>query len=146
MKELTLFKETPVTKAEQAAFAAGMVQMIVSGEIDPLKADIRLKSIEEVVKAVRTNKDVQASVIDEAEKYGKTSDHHGVTITVASRATKDFSGIDHVLDSMYEELERLKAAIKAREMTVENGIDPATGETFAPIRKTHSTYLAYKFK
>jgi ribosome-associated translation inhibitor RaiA len=89
---------------------------------------------------------VQQLTIEEAEKYGKTFDHAGCSITVTGRTTKDFTGIDPVLDEMYSDMERLKARIKAREATIEAGMNPETGEMFAPVKKSVTTFLTYKFK
>ncbi len=146
MNELTKIESWPVTKKDQTEYADAVINQILSGEVDPVKVDLIMKSMEEVLKKIRTHEGVKACVIDEAEKYGKTFDLHGATVTVSKRTVKDFSGVDSVLDELYQQAESLKASIKAREATVESGSDPATGETFSPPKTSTTTFLTYKFK
>ena len=146
MNALQKLTNLPFTKMEQQDFTNQAVEEILSGNIDPLKADLHLKAMEEVITTIRKDLRVKPLVLSEAEKYGKTFDFHGVGITVTHKTIKDFAGLDPVLDSLYAELDQLKLTIKARELTVGSGCDPATGETFGPCKTSTTQFLTYKFK
>jgi len=142
---ITVLNELPFTKVEQQTFAQKVINEVLEGNIDPIALDIRLKAMEEVLKAVRADKRVKDLTIEEASKYGKSFVLHGATVTVSSRTTKDYTGLDTVLDDLYAQAEKLKESIKAREMTVSSGVDPVTGETFNPPKTSTSNFLQYKF-
>ncbi|MCK9220262.1 MAG: hypothetical protein M0P47_09465 [Bacteroidales bacterium] len=146
MNALSELRNLPFTKVEQRDFADQAIEEILSGNVDPLQADLRLKAMEEVITQIRKDDRVKKSIIDEAEKYGKKFDLQGCSITVSGKTTKDFSGCDKVLDELYVNLEQLKQQIKAREATVAAGSDPATGEIFPPAKTSTTRFLTYKFK
>jgi uncharacterized protein YeeX (DUF496 family) len=146
MNALSELKNLPFSKMEQQDFINQAIAEILEGNIDPIQADLHLKAMEEVITTIRKDQRVKDYVIDEAEKYGKTFVHHGTTITVTQKTTKDYKGIDPVLDSLYVDLERMKEQIKAREATVSAGFDPGSGEAFAPVKTSTARFLTYKFK
>ena len=145
MNALSELKNLPFTKVEQLDFINQSIDEILSGNISPLQADLHLKAMEDVITAIRKDIRVKNVVIEEAEKYGKTFPYQGATITVSQKTTKDFAGIDPTLDGLYLSLEQTKAQIKAREVTVSCGVDPATGETFAPCKTSTTQFLTYRF-
>lgn len=145
MNALSELHNFPLTKAQQDDFAAQAIEEILSGNTDPVRVDIRLKAMAEVIDCIRKNKQVQEYTLAEMEKWGKRFVRDGVTIEVKTRTTRDFTGIDPVLDDLYADLDRIKAHIKAREATVLAGVDPATGETFAPPATSTTTFPTYKF-
>ena len=146
MNALAELKHLPFTKVEQADYVSQAVDEILSGNIDPLQADIRLKAMAEVITAIREDLRVKNAVIEEAEKYGKTFSLSGVSITVSKKTEKDYSGIDPVLDDLQTQADKLKEMIKARKITISAGVDPSTGETFAPPKTSTTQFLTYKFK
>lgn len=137
--------ERAITKRDQQDAAQTIINAVADGITDPIDVAITLKSVAEIIKMVTDDKQFSSCLIDEAEKYGKTFTKNGVELSLMTRATKDLSGLDPVLDSLYAEAESIKAQIKAREATVETGSDPATGEVFGPVKKSVITYLKYKF-
>lgn len=145
MNTLANLSTLPFSKVEQSNFVSQVVEEILSGNINPLEADLKLKAMEESITKIRKDEKVKQYVIEEAEKFGKTFEHSGVTITVTQKTTKDFAGIDPVLNELYASLEQIKAQIKAREATVAAGVDPATCETFNPPKTSTTQYLTYKF-
>lgn len=145
MNALANLNTLPFSKVEQASFVSQVVAEILSGNINPLDADLKLKAMEEAITKIRKDDKVKEYVIEEAEKYGKTFERSGVTITVTQKTIKDFTGLDPVLDELYASLEQTKAQIKAREATVAAGVDPATGESFNPPKTSTTQYLTYKF-
>lgn len=144
MNALQEIKNLPFSKAEQENYASQAIAEILSGNIDPLEADMRLKALEEVIKKIRTDLGVKDYVIEEALKYGKTFDRHGAKITVTTRTTKDYSE-DHIWEDLNREVKTWEAMRKAREAVIDCGFDPSTGEQIAPPKTSVTTFLTYKF-
>ena len=144
--QVQLFKGLPFSLSEQTDFANNAIQEILDGNVNPLHAELHLRAIQETIKKITEHPGVKSAVMEEAEKYDKTFDFHGAKITRSSRTTKDYSQCnDQVLSGLYSDLEDLKAKIKAREMMVATGSDPATGEIFnQPITKT-TQFLSVKW-
>ena len=144
--QVQLFKGLPFSLSEQTDFANNAIQEILDGNVNPLHAELHLRAIQETIKKITEHPGVKSAVMEEAEKYDKTFDFHGAKITRSSRTTKDYSQCnDQVLSGLYSDLEDLKAKIKAREMMVATGSDPATGEIFnKPITKT-TQFLSVKW-
>ena len=144
---LSQFSVLPSTRQQRTEFVEKAVNEILSGNIDPLKADAILKGAEDTIGEIRKNNRVKLAVQESADKYHeKTFEAFGYTITKSSRSTYDYKGIDPVLDDLYGQMEKLKETIKAREATVKSGLDPATGETFSPVKFTTTEILSYKLK
>jgi len=72
MKALTISKDITLAKVPGTMDFLKQQILILDGEVDPLEADHFLKCLEELVK-VRKDKDVQALVLKEAEKYAGQS-------------------------------------------------------------------------
>jgi len=140
---MTLFKDTPLTKTEQSKFVSLAVEEINLSS-DPLGADMRLKAMEDTIKEIR--KQIQRDAVDQAEQYGKMHTVNGSKIEVSSRTTKDYTECG---DSLYLEMiacqKRLNEQIKAREMMIESGVNPETGETYFPPKTSTTTFLKYTF-
>lgn len=140
---MTLFRETPFTKTEQMKFVTLAVEEIFHSD-DPLGADMRLKAMEDTIKEIR--KQIQRDAVDQAEQYGKMHTVNGSKIEVSSRTTKDYTSCG---DSLYLEMiaqqKSLNEQIKAREMMIESGVNPETGETYFPPKTSTTTFLKYTF-
>lgn len=144
--QVQLFKGLPFSLSEQTDFANNAIQEILDGNVNPLHAELHLRAIQETIKKITEHPGVKSAVMEEAEKYDKTFDFHGAKITRSSRTTKDYSQCnDHVLSGLYSDLEDLKAKIKAREMMVATGSDPATGEIFNPPATKTTQFLSVKW-
>lgn len=146
MNALANIKNLPLTKSEQSDFAQQAIEEITGGFVDAVQADMRLKALEEVIKKIREHAGVRNMVLDEAERFGKTATIHGVNVQIKTRTTRDYSGCgDAVYNELTADLERTKAQIKAREAMLNTGIDPGTGETFAPPKASTTTFIQYTF-
>lgn len=146
MNALQIFNEAPFSKIQQQTFVEMAVSEILSGSINPLQADLRLKALEEVIKKIRENKDVKDYVLDEAAKYGKSFEQFGCKVSVMSRTTKDYSLCgDSLYSDMIAQQEALKSQIKAREKMIDCGVNPETGETFSPPTAKSSEFLKVEF-
>lgn len=134
----------PKTKKEQSEFAGQIITAIMEGEIDPLKIDIYLKSIEDTIKLIRKEDRVKELTLDEASKYeGKEFSAFGANIKICSRRNYDFKNdpkwID--LDRQKREHEKLLKAIPDGEEIV----DPETGEIIGSKLKSVTQYLTITF-
>ena len=145
MNALSELHNLPLTKAQQDDYADQAISEILSGNVDPVRVDIRLKAMAEVIKRIREDEQVKEYTLAEMEKWGKRFTRDGVTIEVKSKTTRNFAGIDPVLDDIYVEREKIEALIKAREATILAGVDPATGEKFTPPATSTTTFPTYKF-
>jgi hypothetical protein len=144
---LSSIKLMPASKAELSHYVAKAKSEILSGYYNPLEVAGMLKSMEEVVKALRDDKEIREAIQDEADKYKeKTIRFETYHITKTERKTKDFTGVCPVLDSLNNDLERTKNMIKARQAVIEAGVNPETGETFPPVPFTTSTIISVSFK
>jgi hypothetical protein len=146
MNALSIFDGQPVTKSEQDRWVESAKQEILSGYVDPVTADLHLKALEDVIVKIRKDSDVQEYTIAEAERYGKSFLKNGTKIEVSARTTKDYSGCgDNTYNDMIAQLEALKQQIKAREAMLSTGVNPETGETYAPPQTKTTTFLKYTF-
>lgn len=146
MNALAELTNMPLTASEQNRYAEMAITEILSGYIDPVKADMHLKAIEDVLKKIRGDVRVKKYVIEEAEKWGKSFDRAGVKITVSGRTTKDYSGCgDTLYNQMVKDMKTLEAQIKAREKMIDAGVNPETGEVYAPPQTSTTQFLTYKF-
>jgi hypothetical protein len=69
---LTLLNgQFPTTKTEQKELVSAMVTAIESGELDVLKIEATMKSMEGVIKDYRKNERVREILLDEVLKYPK---------------------------------------------------------------------------
>jgi hypothetical protein len=147
MNTIQIFKDAPFSKSEQENFVALMVSDILAGSQDALAVDLRLKAMADVIEAIRKDKRVKDAVISEAEKYGKTFDLHGAKITVSARTTKDFTNCgDDLYNDLIMQQGVLKAQITAREAMIATGVNPETGQIYAPPQTFTTEFLSYKFK
>jgi hypothetical protein len=143
---LAVFRTLPLTKSGQDNFVTNIIEEILSGNINPVEADLQLKAMEEIIKKIRTDSNVKEYIIDEADKNGKSFELKGVKITVSSRVTKDFTGCgDPVILSLYDQLKALKLQISAREAMISSGVNPETGEVYHSPKTETSKFLVYKF-
>jgi hypothetical protein len=143
---LEVFKTLPLTKLGQDNFVTSAIEEILSGNIDPVEADLQLKAMEEIIKKIRMDNNVKEYVIDNADLHGKSFELKGVKIAVSSRVTKDFTGCgDPVVLSLYDQLKALKLQIAAREAMISTGVNTDTGETYRPPKTETSRFLTYKF-
>jgi hypothetical protein len=139
---LSTLSVLPSNKEQREAFIVMAVNEICNGEQNPLLIDLTLKSAIDTLDEIRKNNRVKSLVMSEADKYSeKTFLVGNFRITKTSKSTNDFSGCDPHLDSLYTQMEQLKAQIKAREALVKTGVDSSTGEVFKPVKTTVNEFL-----
>lgn len=149
MEQGVLLLETkPAAVMAEMAIAA-----VVNGDIDPIKAHINVSRMEAAIKIYKDNEDVRRITLDELAKYGKTATFGDCKLEEAETAVKyDFTVCgDSKLADMYQQMDALKADIKAREQmlkTIPAGgmADPDTAEIVYPPVKTSKTAIKTTFK
>jgi hypothetical protein len=129
-----LTTQSALTKTSQAELAEQISQDLLEGSVDLMEAYVKMKAMEEVLKKVKAN--IEPSVIDEADKYGK-GEHEAYGIKFQAkegRKTYDYSNdAEHT---------RLKEQLKLRENMLKNipyeMVDPETGEVSTPPKIKYS--------
>jgi len=146
MENLELLSKA-LTKSEQSDLINKTCQLIIDGEIDPIKAELALKAIENVIKDIRSNNHVKRITREETDKYGKSFKLYGAKIENSQRTTYDYSECgDNILNSLYAEKREIEAQIKIRESIVKYGVDIETGETFNPPKTSTTEFLKITFE
>ena len=155
MNELTVNK-IPASKEEQAVLSSAMINSVLDGEIDPIKAVVQAKSLLETLTLFLKDKGVNDLVIREVEKYGKQTSKDGATIAIKEVGSKwDYSECG---DPIYNRLSSQKAEIeeklKEREALLKatreprTEVDEETGEVYTvnPPSKSSTTSYSITFK
>ena len=155
MNELTVNK-IPASKEEQAVLSSAMINSVLDGEIDPIKAVIQAKSLVETLTLFLKDKGVNDLVLREVEKYGKQTSKDGATIAIKEVGSKwDYSECG---DPIYNRLSSQKAEIeeklKERDALLKatkeprTEVDEETGEVYTvnPPSKSSTTSYAITFK
>ena len=155
MNELTVNK-IPASKEEQAVLSSAMINSVLDGEIDPIKAVVQAKSLVETLTLFLKDKGVNDLVLREVEKYGKQTSKDGATIAIKEVGSKwDYSECG---DPIYNRLSSQKAEIeeklKEREALLKatreprTEVDEETGEVYTvnPPSKSSTTSYAITFK
>jgi hypothetical protein len=158
MKELALLNgEFPTTKTEQKELVSAMVAAIESGELDVLKIEATMKSMEDVIKDYRKNDRVREILLDEVAKYPKgIAEVHNATFQTKETGVKyDYSGSGHKL---YNEIVERIAFLTEEKKVLENEMrihkstyvytDLNTGESYEvnPPFRTASTQVVVTLK
>jgi hypothetical protein len=140
----------PYTKAERETFTRLAVNQILSGNMDVHqigKVIVALKSIEETVKAIQSDKEVREYLSDLIE--GKTLELEGATITKSERKNFDYKGdqnwvnISRQIAELDEQRKSLEGQLKILKQPV--AIEE-TGEMMYPAAFTVSEVITVKIK
>ena len=155
MNELTVNK-IPSSKEEQSVLSSAMINSVLDGEIESIKAVIQAKSLVETLTLFLKDKGVNDLVLREVEKYGKQNSKYGATIAIKEVGSKwDYSECG---DPIYNRLSSQKAEIeeklKAREALLKatreprTEVDEETGEVYTvnPPSKSSTTSYSITFK
>ena len=150
MEALSLLNNTPITKAGVEDIVNSAVEDILSDKQDPLIIAIKLKAMEDIVKAIRANQDVKDFTLDTAEKNGsKSFDLGGARITIAETNKYDYS-VDAYWRKLVDEIELKTKHRKNREKLLQDldspVADPETGELITPATKTTDKQLRINLK
>jgi hypothetical protein len=160
MKEaLTLLNgQFPTTKTEQKELVSAMVAAIESGELDVLKIEATMKSMEDVIKDYRKNERVREILLDEVAKYPKgIAEVYNATFTTKETGVKyDYSNCGHLaynelcakIAELTEQKKEMEGIMKAHGEKSWVMTDAETGESYEvnPPFRTASTQVVVTLK
>jgi hypothetical protein len=138
MDKISTLSILPDTKSGILEYTNGIKEEILNGTIPALESAKMLKSFEEIVKALRGDKDIKEYIQDEADLWNEKSvEYLGAKFTKTERPTYDFKECE---DAEWKEttmaIMQLKAKLKGREDWLKSLKEPtpdiATGEVINP--------------
>ncbi len=150
MEAISLLNNLPVSKTAVEDIVKSAVDDILSGRQNPLDIAIKLKAMEDIIKAIRANQDVKDFTLDTAEQAGsKSFDFNGAKITIAEVSKYDYSADKH-----WSELENTIKIARDRQKIHEKLLqdldremaDPETGEMIIPATKRTEPQLRINLK
>jgi hypothetical protein len=147
---LSLIKQMPENKAQIKSFVNSVKDEILLGWNNPLELDLRLKIMEEIIKAIRKDEEIQEAVILEADKYQeKTVTIFGCEVQKRNSTTYDYSTCnDPELDLLQAKAEQANKELKARQEFLKSLTTPvadlATGQVIEPPLCRQKTTIAVK--
>lgn len=130
----------PETKSQQEVFVNRLVDAVVNGNTDPLKAEAIMANLEQVVKAYRSNSVVKQMVYDRVKKRGGRTEEFNAKFSI-SQTRVDY---DYYVSPYWKSLNDKIKALKEEQKNIENSlkvcnenlpfIDKISGEqiTFCP--------------
>jgi hypothetical protein len=151
--EIIIGAGLPTNKAEIEAYNVNVKELALSGEVDIIKMARSIKVMEKIVKQFNDDKDIQDSIVMEAEKYGKGELPEIQIREVGSKT--DYAVCNHPqynricseIDSLTEQIKSLELYLKSITRPT-NFIDPETGEEVIlnPPVKTSTTKAVFTIK
>ena len=149
IKALSTIADAPITYVEIGNLIHYMKQELLSGEYNPLDVELKLKAMEETIKQLRSDEEIRAFVLSEAEKYGKSFEWRGAKMSIREVGVKyDYAASGDsewaLLDAQIKELtDKKKAREKFLQAIPDMGtVSPETGETIYRPAKTSTTSIA----
>ena len=140
----------PISKAQKMVIVEQVREAILSGNQDPLMAEVALKGLEEMID--ETRKMIRFYVMQELDKYPeKTIVKYGAEITREDRRTFDYSACgDSAYDNLKEAADVAKSQMKDREKFLKaipiEGVITTDGEIIRPPVYTTATVLKISIK
>lgn len=138
-------------ESNRKQFVEKLKSEVLSGIYEPLDCEIMLKSVEDTIKEIRKDKDVENAKFNHADKWSeKTFEYKGFSITKSSKSTYDYSGCgDEILNDLLTKKAEIEESIKKRQTILQNidgndFADTQTGNLLNPPVKTSTPYLMIK--
>ena len=154
-QELQVLSLFDLNKEQRTELVQQTIERISNGELNPLKAHLQVKAMEDIIDQITKDKAYRDMLLDEANKYGKTFEYGN-----AKFATKE-TGVrymydqcnDPVLAELYaandELLEKIKLRQKFLQTVPSEGMDIRVGDelvTVYPPAKTSTTSVTVTLK
>jgi len=142
MNAIKQFNNLPETKEEVNNFFKQVKESFLNGEENALKRYVQFKSFESLLKMISTDKEIKATVLEEAGKHGaKTFVVYNAEIQIKESAAK-YLYEDTTLELINEQIEKLKEQKKVRETMLKSlsgkVFEEETGEEIKPAIKLSS--------
>lgn len=137
----------PSTKGQIQQFSSDAIESVLDGDYDPLKIEIQLKAMEEVIKTVRAG--IREAVLTETDKYNGVMETDQVLVKVVESGRYDYSedsvwnDLKSVEDNQAKQRKERETFLKALKNPV---ADPESGELINPPVKKFITQLRIMFK
>jgi len=147
-KTLETIKNMPGSKAAVAEYTRTLKEEILSGNMDPLEAEVKLRAMEDIIKGLRQDPEVKEYSLQELDKYDtKTIEKYGAVISQVNRTKYDYTQ-DETWKS-YKDTEGSAADFrKAREKQLQSmkdgGVDTVTGEEFNALPRESTRSISIK--
>lgn len=159
--DLSIVSTEHLTKADREKYIDDLFSRIDEGSVDPLKAHLQLKSIEDILKRLTDRQKYKTTstkwsemVLEAAQKFGaKSFELMGAKVEMKEVGTSyDYSMCDDPkIANLHSQLEVLKEEVKARETFLQNlpkeGLlvtDEESGETskiYPPAKKSTTSVV-----
>ena len=154
-QELQVLGLFDLNKEQRAELVQQTIDRISNGELNPLKAHLQVKAMEDIIEGITKDKAYRDMLLDEAAKYGKSFEYGN-----AKFATKE-TGVrysydqcnDPVLADLMEQNDNLLEQIKLRQKFLQTvpseGIDIRVNDelvTVYPPAKTSTTSVTVTLK
>lgn len=152
MSQLDIFKGIPQTKAEINNYSKIIKDQFLSGENENLLQFKALKVFESIIKQSLADKDIKKSVLNAAEKHGKSAELYNSEFTVCEAGVKyDYSNCnDDIYDQLVKEYNEIGELIKQREEFLksigDNEVYNEHGVKLNKPLKTSETIVKIKIK
>lgn len=97
-------------KEQRISFASQVINSVIEGEANPLNVHLQLKAMEDIIEVIKSDIGYKNSVLEYAEKNGKSFEYQNAKIYIREVGTKyDFSKCG---DTIYSELEAQQSTLK----------------------------------
>lgn len=151
---LSLFE---TNKEQRQSFALGIVDALQNGEADPLKVHLQVKCMESIIKLLNENTIYKKSILEAAEKHGKSFEFMNSKVEIKEMGTKyDYSQCGDTVWQMLEQkagsaaddLKQRETFLKTVPSKGMQVLDEGTGEmiTIYPPSKSSTTSVAITLK
>lgn len=151
MSNIKLFESCPINKSDQNDLANRLINPVLDGDINPVEATVKAKSLIEVLTKFVNDDRVKDCTLSEIEKNGKETSWNGARLTIKEVGVKyDYSDCN---DPVYMDLLKQKGVIdkqlKERESFLKSLsnrttiVDDETGEVatvIPPVKMSSQGY------
>jgi len=141
----------PSTTQEVSKMFVKLKEELLSGKEDPLKLEVQLKSMEELIKKLRSDEEIKEQMINEGMKYPDNSFQlYGAKFTKTTVGVKyDFKACqDSEWNQLKIKFDNAKKELKEKEDFLKtlkkDVVNPNTGELISPPIKTGKESLSVK--
>jgi len=152
MNAISILTQLPTRKQSIDIYVDSVKDDILSGYIDAEASAIMLKAFEDIIKALRGDKDIKEYIQDAADRHTEKSfEYNGTTFTKSERPNYNFKDCEDPewLSLSMDEM-KIKGAKKVREEWLKTlkvpTPDPQTGEIINPPTVERTSIVSISLK
>lgn len=141
MNTISLIRQMPSTKKEIESFFLQTKNSILNGNYNILEIAVMLKGMEDIIKKLRTDTDIDNLILDEVSKDGKEASYGGAKLQIRETGVKyDYEVCnDAIYDELKTEIANKAILLKEREDILKahksEWVNAETGEIIYPPNK-----------